>query len=205
MRQKLKLFCIYTLSIFATINVSAHASPSVAIVDFDTSHHRQHYLGSEIAKRVNHTIDNSKRFSVVARQTLKDIAKDMATQSINTPQYIAEEIGQRSGAELLVSGEIVSARAQKKSFYDNGVRVVEANYQLQVKAYVMDIATGDIVYSTIENANKSYNNTGDSRHYETDAFVELAHEVADKLGQNMLKRGESLSTNEQALTQVLYH
>lgn len=163
--------------------------PSLAVVDFDTTHCKYNFLGRQLAELIGDAVINSNLFDVVERDKLNSIIKELSfSASGMVDPGSAIQMGGMTGAQYLMTGKVVSADIDKTTFSGYGVKTSQTTYSLKVSARVLDTQTGKIKFSRTETARKASQSTSNLRVSEEGAFVSLAediaHRFADRIGQS---------------------
>jgi curli biogenesis system outer membrane secretion channel CsgG len=162
----LKLLCILCLC----VGVSEARAELIRViaVDFTSS------VGTNYTKRLPELIVdelvNSGDFDVLEREKLSSLARELDFQAgaLVDPGR-AVEIGRMSGAQLMITGNIIENRQSSKTATSYGIKSRITNYYLKARLEVIDLTTGSKVFSNIAD--------------------DLA--VAKSTGLNVVGRGES--------------
>ncbi len=182
------VWLMIAIGLFPSIAFSQEL-PSLAIVDFDTTHTKYNYLGRQLAELIGDAVINSNLFDVVERDKLNTIVKEQSfSGSGMVDPNSAIRMGSMVGARYLMTGKVVSADVEKTSFSGYGVATAKTTYILKVSARVIDTKTGRVIFSGTE-TNSNYTLSTDSLSMSgKGAFVELAERIAysfvDRLDQS---------------------
>lgn len=182
------VWLMIAIGLFSSIAFSQEL-PSLAIVDFDTTHTKYNYLGRQLAELIGDAVINSDLFDVVERDKLNTIVKEQSFSGSGMvdPNY-AIRMGSMVGARYLMTGKVISADVEKTSFSGYGVATVKTTYIMKVSARVLDTKTGRVMFSGTETDSTYTQSTDSLRVSGEGAFVELAEIIAyrfvDRLNQS---------------------
>ncbi len=182
------VWLMIAIGLFPSIAFSQEL-PSLAIVDFDTTHTKYNYLGRQLAELIGDAVINSNLFDVVERDKLNTIVKEQSfSGSGMVDPNSAIRMGSMVGARYLMTGKVVSADVEKTSFSGYGVATAKTTYILKVSARVIDTKTGRVMFSGTESGNNYTQSTDSLSVSGKGAFVELAERIAysfvDRLDQS---------------------
>ena len=170
--------------------VFAQELPSLAIVDFDTTAVRYNFLGRQLAELINDAVINSNLFDVVEREKLSSVLKEQTFSASGLVDHeSAIQMGSLAGARYLMTGKVVSANIDKKSFTGYGVTTTKTTYNLKVSARVLDTKTGRVVFSRTEKSSNYSQQTNNMRISEEEPFVTLAEEIAYRFADLLVQSG----------------
>ncbi|MFT2092827.1 CsgG/HfaB family protein [Paraglaciecola sp. 2405UD69-4] len=162
-----------------TISQSTYANPSIAVIDFDRSSIRYPYLSQEISNLISDQLVNYSQFIVVERERLKSVMGEINLSSsglVATNQVI--QIGKLTGAEFLLTGQILNADIDKKTFSGYGVRTTKETYYLGISIRILDTQTGTIVFSDSQQAEHTLQDT-QNRSNRNRTFIQLAEQLSN--------------------------
>lgn len=176
----MKLFrTLFFVIVFYPSIVFAQELPSLAVVDFDTTATRYNFLGRQLAELINDAVINSNLFDVVEREKLTSIVKEQTfSASGMVDPETAIQMGSIAGARYLMTGKVVSADIDKKTFTGYGVTTKKTTYNMKVSARVVDTKTGRVKFSRTEKASSTSQATNNMTISEEQPFVTLAEEIA---------------------------
>lgn len=171
--------------------VFAQDIPSIAVVDFDTSRVRYKDLGRQVAELISDAVINSNLFDVVEREKLRTVLKEQtfSTSGMVDPNS-AIQMGAMMEAQYLMTGKVVAADVDKKSFSGYGVTTTKTTYILKVSARVLDTKTGRVLFSRTETASNYSQATNNLRVSGEGAFIALAEEIAYRFADLLVQSGK---------------
>ncbi len=177
--------------------------PSLAIVDFDTTHTKYNYLGRQLAELIGDAVINSDLFNVVERDKLNTIVKEQSfSGSGMVDPNSAIRMGSMVGARYLMTGKVVSADTEKTSFSGYGVATSKITYIMKVSARVIDTKTGRVMFSGTETASNYTQSTDSLSVSAKGAFVALAEKISHSYVDRLNQSGKFKPEKKEELTLV---
>lgn len=160
------------------VNQRALSNPSIAVVDFDRTGIRYTYLSKEMANLISNQLVNYSQFIVVERERLNSIMGEIKLSSsglVASNQVI--QIGNLTGAEYLLTGQILNADIDRKTFSGYGVKTTKETYHLGASIRILETQTGTIVFSDSQQAEHTLQDTQSSSN-KNRTFTELAQQLS---------------------------
>ena len=196
------VWLMIAIGLFSSIAFSQEL-PSLAIVDFDTTHTKYNYLGRQLAELVGDAVINSDLFNVVERDKLNTIVKEQSfSGSGMVDPNSAIRMGSMVGARYLMTGKVVSADIEKTSFSGYGVTTAKITYIMKVSARVIDTKTGRVMFSGTETASNYTQSTDSLSVSAKGAFVALAERIARSYVDRLNQSGKFKPEKKEELTLV---
>ncbi len=196
------VWLMIAIGLFSSIAFSQEL-PSLAVVDFDTTHTKYNYLGRQLAELIGDAVINSNLFDVVERDKLNTIIKEQSfSGSGMVDPNSAIQMGSMVGARYLMTGKVVSADVEKTSFTGYGVTTTEMTYIMKVSARVLDTKTGRVMFSGTETDSIYTQSTNSLRVSGKGAFVELAEKIAYSFVDRLNKSGKFKPEKKEELALV---
>ncbi len=196
------VWLMIAIGLFSSIAFSQEL-PSLAIVDFDTTHTKYNYLGRQLAELIGDTVINSDLFNVVERDKLNTIVKEQSfSGSGMVDPNSAIRMGSMVGARYLMTGKVVSADIEKTSFSGYGVTTKKITYIMKVSARVIETKTGRVMFSGTETASNYTQSTDNLSVSAKGAFVELAEKIAHSFVDRLSQSGKFKPEKKEELTLV---
>ncbi len=191
-----------TIGLFSSLAFSQEL-PSLAVVDFDTTHTKYNYLGRQLAELIGDSVINSNLFDVVERDKLNTIVKEQSfSGSGMVDPNFAIRMGSMVGARYLMTGKVVSADVEKTSFSGYGVSTMKTTYTMKVSARVIDTKTGRVMFSGTETDSTYTQSTDSLRVSGKGAFVKLAEIIAHRFVDRLNQSGKFKPEKKEELTLV---
>ncbi|OED35008.1 hypothetical protein AB833_31620 [Chromatiales bacterium (ex Bugula neritina AB1)] len=127
---------------------TAASTNRVIVTDF-TSNAGRGYT-KRITEEIVDALVNSGEFDVLEREKLHAVAEEFNFQAgaLVDPTK-AVEIGRMSGAQLLITGNVIENKSGKKSATSYGIRSTIHQYYLKVRVEVVDLTSGSKVFSHV--------------------------------------------------------
>ena len=177
--------------------------PTLAVVDFNTKSSKYGYLGKQTAELMSDAVVNSGLFDVVERDKLQSILKEQSFSGGGlVDQSSAIQMGAMSGAQYLMTGEIISADVSKNSFRGYGVTTTKTTYSLKIAVKVLDTKTGRVLFSGKETTSSSSQGTNNLHVNSRGSFVNLAERLSDKFADRLADSGKFSAQEEVVVAMV---
>ena len=156
----------------------------IAVVDF-TASQRTSYQ-SQIPEYVVDELVNVGNFDVLERDKLDSVVGELVFQ--NSSGFVSPEsavqMGNMSGARLLVTGHILSHNRETQTYSGYGISTRKTIYTLKVRLEVIDASTGSKLFSNIASDSREITAVAGAK---TGENKDLAKGVANKLVSAMLE------------------
>lgn len=210
MFSRVRLFSALSAMVFAALlsvfAASSHAKPPViAVVDFDTSNQRYHFLGRQFSELLGNALINSGTFMVVEREKMASLVKEInfnASGLVNQKSAVA--MGNMSGAAYIMTGRVVSADVKTTNFSGYGVSTKKSIYQLKVTTRIIDTATGAAIFSSSDTVEDELQDTNHTYASDGDVFANLAEQLSYQIAEKVSASGRFTSSTEAASNKVKY-
>lgn len=177
--------------------------PTLAVVDFNTTNSRYHFLGRQSAELISDAVVNAGLFDVMEREKLASILKE---QSFSGSGMVAPasaiEMGAMLGAQYLMTGKIISADVSTKSFSGYNVRTTKTTCTLKISVKVLDTKTGRVVFSGKESASSSSQSTNNLHVKDGGNFVGLAETISRRIADRMAHSGRFIPVEKESTKMV---
>jgi len=159
--RKVQHICICALVVYAVLPMSmAQASLiRVIVVDFDSSV-RANYT-QRLPELIVDELVNSGSFDVLEREKLTSLANELAFQGgalVNPDKAV--EIGSLSGAQLMITGNILGNTSSRKSSTSYNIKSTISTYYLKARMEIIDLQTGSKIFSNIAEDTAVLKSTG---------------------------------------------
>ncbi|MEP0355524.1 CsgG/HfaB family protein [Paraglaciecola sp.] len=190
---------LFSLALFLlSTSYSAESNPRVAVIDFDRSGIKYTYLSQEMANLISNQLVNYSQFVVVERARLKNILNEIKLSSsglVDSNQIV--QIGNLTGAEYLLTGKILNANVDRRSFSGYGVKTIKETYQLGISIRIVETQTGNIVFSDSQQAQQTLQDT-QNQVSKNRVFIQLAEQLSSTFVEN-INRNNKLNANQKSL------
>ncbi|MEP1385271.1 MAG: CsgG/HfaB family protein [Paraglaciecola sp.] len=188
------------------VSQSALSNPRIAVIDFDRTGIRYPYLSQEIANLLSNQLVNYSQFIVVERERLNSIMGELKLSSsgLVASNHVIQ-IGNLTGAEYLLTGQILNADIDRETFSGYGVRTTKETYHLGVSVRILDTQTGAIVFSDSLQAEHTLQDS-QNRSNKNRTFTELAQQIStsfvEQINQSNQFKLEQDNTPSSVLVQI---
>jgi len=203
--QSLFMYALVFL-IFPLFSSAAHADRlSVMIVDF-TSSVSTNYT-RRLPELIVDEIVNSGVFDVVEREKLKSIANEFSLQAgVLVDPGKAVEIGSMSGAQLMITGNIVENWSSKKNSVAYGIKSSISRSHLKARIEVVDLRSGIKLFSHVADDTAVLKSTGPNSvgRGSTSLGPRVANELVEALlsSKRIIEIVDEASGNEDELIEI---
>lgn len=160
--------------------------PSVAVFDF--SARNDPTLESVIPSVITEVLVNSGKVDVFEREQLSALVaeQEFQTSGLVDPST-AMALGQLSGIDYLVTGEIIDFGREVRSFSGYGVRTETVFYRMEAALRVMDTQTGRVVFSRTAQKEERQNRGSGMVISDSTIDARLGRDLANELGYALLQ------------------
>jgi TolB-like protein len=175
MKKSLSLVSFVFLS-----SLPLSAAPTIAVVDFGNQFETT--LNTVIPNVLTENLINSGQFDFFEREQLDAILREQGLQTagmVNPSTAVA--LGNLSGIDYILTGEIVDFGREVRSFSGYGVRTDTVFYRLEAAVRILETETGRIVFSRTERAEEKQNQGSTTRVIDTAIDSRLGRVVANRL------------------------
>jgi curli biogenesis system outer membrane secretion channel CsgG len=180
----MKIHMMGMIFLLFAFTASASDLPVIAVLDLESEEVKD--LGDEIADELVMQLLNSGLFDVVERNQLKAILQEQGLSGSGLVEMdSAIQMGQLLGAGYLLTGRVVSASAEERSFSGYGIKSKSTILTLRVSLRVLDSSTGKLVVATTRESSETVTQGGGLRISDTGVFSKLAVEVSKQLTQEI--------------------
>jgi TolB-like protein len=170
---------IALLSLASVLFAEDLERPIVAVVDFDVASHVHRPLAEQIGQTMSDELVNTGLFDIVEREKLQTIMQEQGFSASGMVQpETAAEMGRMLGARYLLTGTVLSADKEVRSFRGYGTNTQTTFYTVRVRAQMLDAETGRILFSATEKAEESQSQAGGLRISDTGILNRLAEEAS---------------------------
>jgi len=164
--------------------VFANLTP-IAVVDFTSS--RSTPYRESLPELVVNELVNSGEFDVLEREKLTSIVGEIGFQ--NSSGFVSPEqavqVGNMSGAKLIVTGHVLDHGQETQTYSGYGVTTRKTTYRLKARMEVIDVTTGSKLFSQVADATREVQAIQGQNYGNTERG--LASQVAQKLVAAMLE------------------
>lgn len=177
-----KIFLLMTC--FLLFGTSGYAQVRVAVTPFETEAHNLRQYANYARGALENIILNFGNVQIVERERMDSMQQELAFGSFSgmTNPNEVSQFGRMAGAQILVTGSILKADTEERSFSGFGVRTRSTQTTATVRVRAYDVESSSIVYSTTTQGSSSGFSTsygGTSQRDERSAAIE---DAINKLG-----------------------
>ncbi len=208
-KSNLLITLITILALGCSISVSSAQLPRVAVLGVDSTAPGYGWridsgLSYNATELMVNVLVNDGRFAVYERARLEEIIDEIEFQHFSglVDPTTAVRIGQLAGVDIVLSGRVSNVQFSKGgSVTLGGVRLSRSSTKVSMTVRAIEVATGRILFSTIED--ESASRTGVSARLRLpipggigfsreeaenilDVISEICEKVVEKFGQNMV-------------------
>jgi len=180
MKNSFAFLAVFLPAVFAPASL-----PTMAIVDFDSRFDRT--LNTIIPNVLTENLINSGQFAFFEREQLDAILREQGLQTsgmINPSTAVA--LGNLSGIDYILTGEIIDFGREVRSFSGYGVRTDTVFYRLEAAVRIFETESGRIVFSRTERAEEKQNQGAGIRVSDTTIDTRLGRIVGQRLSSSIL-------------------
>lgn len=198
--RRLFLFALACASTFSA--PFALAQPSIAVVEFEYEPNARR-LPDSVAALMSESLVNSGLFSVFERDRLAAIMREQGLQgSGEVDPATAVELGRLAGVSYLLTGNIVDASRETKTFRGYGITSQSTVYRLSASIRIIDVSNGQIVFAQSDTASHEHRSSNSTTDDDT-VYLELARNLTRKFV-NAMSENQRFKPKEEAPKHVMF-
>lgn len=194
-----------SLSLVSSLLMSAlplAAAPTIAVSDFGNQFDTT--LNTVIPTVLTENLINSGQFDFFERERLDAIIREQGLQTSGmVDPSTAVALGNLSGIDYILTGEIVDFGREVRAFSGYGVRTETIFYRLEAAVRILETETGRIVFSRTERAEEKQNQGAGNRVIDTTIDSRLGRTVANRLTNAILSASVFQEEEEEGPTAAL--